>query len=69
MPLLPTPAGPVRDLYFLLRESEVWGILHYFAYCGSRGYKHSLCLKSISYHFIPFTPFKKVFQINIFAVC
>ena len=33
MPLLPTPgSGPVRDLYFLL--SEVWGSLHYFAYCG-----------------------------------
>ena len=29
------PPLPVRDLYFLLRESEVWGILHYFAYCGS----------------------------------
>ena len=42
-PLLPTlgsgpvrdGSGPVRDLYFLLRESEVWGILHYFVYCGS----------------------------------
>ena len=36
VPLLPTPgSGPVRDLYFLLRESEVWGILLYFVYCGS----------------------------------